>query len=302
MRCFKLLVLCSVLVLVASACTYTTKKPETIGETHQGTQGIYFDFLPNYPPSIIYTSGDDSGTNVVLEVKNLGSIDAGSVYFYLSGFDPNIFQVGNPLFVLGTIEGKSTTNPEGGYSQVQFPNYGTIRIRMPADIDVYPANLQATACYDYRTKASLPVCVDPDPYSAITQKSCIPHGASVTGGQGAPVSISSVEQESIKGKVIFKIRISNVGGGQVFEKGRYSQCTQLSYDLFNKIYYPAFKLGGAAGRCTPDSPVRLVNNQALITCVFNVAGNLAYTTTLDVDLEYGYMTSKQRNIQIKKIS
>lgn len=303
MRYFKLFVIISALSILLASCAPTEREPETVvTETHRGTQGIFFNFLPNHPPAVIYTAGQqDTGHNIVLEVQNLGSETTG-VYFYLSGFDPNIIRVGNPVHVIGSLEGKSPVNPEGGYTQIQFPTYGTLDVSMPPDIDVYPATLQATACYDYSTKASLPVCVDPDPYSAVVQRACTPHGATVGGGQGAPVAITSVQQESLRGRAIFKIRISNVGGGQVMENGYSPMCTEVTYDKFDKIHYAPFKLGGAAGQCLPASPVRLVNGQALITCVFNVPGNLAYTTTLDANLEYGYMNSKRKSIQIKKIS
>ena len=302
MRCFKLLLMFSIVAVLASACSLGGQKAQTIGETHQGTQGIVFNFLSNYPPPIIYTSGGDTGNNIVLEVKNLGSTKTGA-YFYLSGFDKNIIQTGTDQYVLGALDAKTTTNPDGGYTQIQFPSYGTLSINMPKDIDVYPVTIQATACYDYQTLASIPVCVDPDPYSPVATKACVPHGAAVGAGQGAPVSVTSVEQESLRGQVIFKIRVGNVGDGQVIERGNTPICTQLKYDKFDRIYYAPFKLGGAAGQCLPNAPIRLVNKQALITCVFNVPpGNLAYTTTLDVNMDYGYMASKQQSLQIRKIS
>jgi len=311
MERFKLLASFSLLILLVGCAGIGQKNPENVGETHQGTQGIYFDFLPNYPPPIIYSSCQqpicDSGTNMVLEVKNLGSTSAG-VSFFLSGFDTQIIKPGVTSAPVGSLEGKSTTNPTGGYAQVQFPPSGSLSISMPSGIDVYPATIQATACYDYQTKASLPVCVDPNPYSPITQEACVPHGATVGAGQGAPVAVSSVEQQSMNNKVIFKIHISNVGGGQVIRRGLYSTCTTLAYDKFNLIDTYSFKLGGGAGpgaggTCTPAMPLRLVNNQATVTCVFNLPpGSMAYTTTLDVSMDYGYMSSKQRSIQVKKIS
>jgi hypothetical protein len=302
MRCLKLFLMFSVLVLLASACSVGTKKVETIGESHTGTQGIYFDFVPNYPPAVIYTSGgEETGNNIILDVKNLGSFKTGA-YFHLSGFDPTIININNPLYISGTIDAKSATNPEGGYTQIQFPAYGTLSVFMPKGMDVYPFTVQATASYGYKTQASLPVCVDPNPYSPITQRACVPHGATLGGGQGAPVAVTSVEQESLKGQTIFKIRIANVGDGQVIKSGLSPKCTDLKYNEFDIIEYRAFSLGGRGGRCTPGNPVRLVNKQALITCVFNVPGELAYTTTLDVDMSYDYMASKQRSVQIKKIS
>lgn len=307
MRYFKLIFLFCLVALITASCSGIggSKDQELMGETHKGTQGITFNFLQNYPPSTIYTTGGESGNNIILEVKNLGSFTTGA-WIYLSGFDPNIINVGPSSSFTGPLMGRSTTNPEGGYMQMQFPPYGSLRINAPKDIDIYPTTIQATACYDYETKASLPVCIDPNPFSPVGEKACTPHGSSVGGGQGAPVAITSVQQESLRGKTIFKIRIANSGTGQIIQSGYYSQCTDsqiLTYDKFDKISILSIKLAGAGGQCTPgNNEIRLVNNQALITCVFNVPGNLPYTTTLDVNLRYGYMDSQRRSIQIKKIS
>ncbi|MEM4337018.1 MAG: hypothetical protein QXG86_03370 [Candidatus Woesearchaeota archaeon] len=297
-------ILLSLLVLLLFILGCAQKSTEQKSElAHTGTEGIVFNFLTNYPPNTIYTQGTgDTGNSIVLEVKNKGAYTT-AVTFYLSGFDPSIINIGATTQTIGTIEGKTTTNKEGGYTQVQFPPYGTFSVNLPPGTDVYPATLQATACYDYQTKAVLPVCIDPDPYGIVKQKACTPKGAPTAGGQGAPVAITSVEQESLPGKVIFKIRVGNVGGGQVLEKGLSNICTSslLRYNQIDKIQYNV-KLGGAGGDCKPTTPLRLVNNQATITCSFNVGtSKLAYTTTLDVELNYGYLSSVQKSIQIKKI-
>jgi len=276
------------------------QQPET---AYVGTQGIVFDFLTNYPPTVIYTSGSgDTGNSIVLEVKNKGAYTTGAM-FYLSGYDPSILQIIGNSYALGTIEGKTTTNIEGGYTQVQFPFGSTFSVSLPKGSDNYPVTLQATACYDYQTRANLPVCIDPDPYGVIKQKACTPHGAATGGGQGAPVSVTSVEQESSPGKVVFKMKIGNAGGGQVIEKGLSTVCTtsNLKYSQMDKIQYNV-RLGGAGGDCKPANPFRLINNAGTINCVFNLGvSKLAYTTTLDVEMNYGYIYSKQKAIQIKKI-
>jgi len=308
MKCFKLSIALSAVLLLLTACSGIgvfggTKNPQTIGETHQGTQGIAFDFVTNYPPSIIYLSGGDTGTNILLDVRNLGSFDT-TPQFYFSGFDTKILpNMPSGVVYSQMLKGRSPTNPDGGYFQLQVPTYSTLNVNMPKDSDIFTFNLQATACFDYETQASLAVCVDPNPYGAVTQKACIPHGAASTGGQGAPIAITSAEQESLKNKVIFKITVTNSGGGQVYEKGKTTMCTRLAHSDLNKITYSPFTLGGQAGTCTPASPVSLRTGQsATITCVFSVTGDLAYTTTLNADLMYGYMLSKQRSVQIKKIS
>ncbi|MBW3023272.1 hypothetical protein KY308_04160 [Candidatus Woesearchaeota archaeon] len=308
----KRILLVSLLVAVfLVGCTLpgrTTDQTDS-GVAHSGTQGIEVNFLTNYPPSIIYSPGSgDTGNSIVLEIKNKGAFTTGA-NFYLSGYDKNIVNIGSDTQVLGTIEGKTPTNTEGGYTQMQFPSYGTFSVNLPQGSDLYPFTLQATACYDYKTQASLPVCIDPDPYGLIKQKACTPHGAATGGGQGGPVAITSVVQESLPGKVVFKLKVGNMGGGQVIEKGRSNVCTTstLRYDMLDKLDY-TIRLGGTGATsatgigCKPVSPIRLVNGQGTINCEFNLGvSKLAYTTTLDVELNYGYMKSVQKAIQIKRI-
>ena len=257
----KILIFSLILSIFLFGCAQKPAEQNT-GLAHTGTQGIVFDFLPNYPPSVVYTPGTgDTGNSIVLEVKNRGAYTTGAM-FYLSGFDPGILSVGSASQAIGTLEGKTPTNTEGGYTQIQFPSYGTFGVNLPQGTDVYPVTLQATACYDYQTKASLPVCVDPDPYGLIKQKACTPRGAAVGGGQGAPVAVTSVEQESLPGKAVFKMRIGNVGGGQVIDRGLSNVCitSALRYDQLDKITYNV-KLAGAGGECKPVTPLRIVNNQ-----------------------------------------
>lgn len=296
-----------VLTFLVVSCQYTQRgKPQPV-LAYTGTQGLVINFVPNYPPTVIYSSGnnEDSEHNVIVEIRNKGAYKT-SGQLYLTGFDQNIIKITDTPRALPTIEGKSPLNLEGGYAQIQFPSTTTFWIDLPEGTDVYPVTLQATACYDYRTIATLSVCVDPDPYGVIRQKACVPFGANTGGGQGAPVAITSVQQESLPGKVIFKMTISNVGGGQVLDEGLSSQCTQrLKYAQQDIIRIVKAQLSGASGSCTPSvgQDLRMVNNQAQLTCTFNLpTGKLAYTTTLEVELAYGYMSSIFIPIQIKKIT
>ena len=318
-RVVALLLLAALLLLVA--CVPRKPSPAAIAPAHTGTQGLVLNFLPNAPPAIIYARGDgsESGINVVVEIRNRGAYppplpgypDSVAATLYLLGFDPKIFMVSPASTKISSgLEGRSAQNPEGGYVQVQFPAAGirgTIPIWLPEGIDIYPINLQATACYEYSTMASLSVCVDPDPYNPLLEKPCVPAGAAVGGGQGAPVAISSVEQDSLQGAVIFRLRIANVGGGLVLRQGKAAACLdplQVGFADQDIISIPSdgVTLGTIRGECRPMSELRLgPGGQAVLTCKFPLQIGPAYTTTLNVRLDYGYVSSIIKPLQIKKI-
>jgi len=300
MRKVTLFIVLSAIFLVS--CQYVQRGQPQPVNAYTGTQGLVINFVPNNPPTTIYTTGmEDTGNSIIVELRNKGTHTTGA-YVYLTGFDPNILLNIVSQKSIQTIDGKSPVNLEGGYQQISFTD--NLRVNLPEGTDVYPVNLQATACYDYKTIAALSVCVDPDPYGAIKQKACVPHGANVGGGQGAPVAITSVQQESLPGKVVFKMTIANVGGGQVLQRGISNRCTTgLKYAEQDKIAILKATLSGSSGFCTPSvgQEIRLTNNQAQFSCTFNLQGKLAYTTTLEIELEYGYMQSVLLPIQIKKI-
>lgn len=309
-------VLMSVLLIFLAGCAgfpgFTPQQPTTVA-AHTGTQGIVMNFVPNFPPTIMYASSQNPATaySFILELRNRGSWPtAGTVYF--AGFDPNIITNLQPSVPFSSIDGVSTTNIEGGYLQVANPPSGGININMPAQSDVYNTNIVATACYDYHTKASLQTCVDPDPYG-LAPKPCIPYGATVSAGQGAPLAVSSVEQDSLPGKVIYKLHVTNSGIGQVVRQYNTANCLQLPYQD-QGVFVSDVRLSGQAPlSCTPGPEIILTSSggglangvkgsTTTIVCTFAVTGTQAYTTTLDIDFAYGYVSSIQMPVQIKKIT
>ena len=173
---------------------------------------------------------------------------------------------------------------------------------LPPGTDELSFNLMVAACYYYETQASLPICVDPDPYGVVIAKACIPH-AIAAGSQGAPLAITSVQQESLPGKAIFKMTISNSGNGQAYLKDAITHCLDLKYSDIDRIDYSDIKIGTSnlPTTCSPPSPLILVNGKATLTCIFNIAQNQAFTSTLNLMLNYGYMNTIQKSVKFKKI-
>ncbi|MBT5023511.1 hypothetical protein HON01_11875, partial [Candidatus Woesearchaeota archaeon] len=162
-----------------------------------------------------------------------------------------------------------------------------------------------TACYKYKTRANPVVCLDTNPTDKLSDKVCNPNGAS-PGSQGAPIAVSSIEQETTPKATYFRIQISNAGGGVAFDANSIGSCPHLlDYKELNKIryYVPTLGEGQAFGECKPDhDKLRLVNGQATIFCKFPHSQQQgAYQTTLNIELEYGYKNSISQQVDIRSI-
>jgi len=301
----KIMLLLAIAVLI-TGCTgigIGKQKAETLPVPHTGTKGITMSFIPNAPPSLMYIESGSTTVpyQIVISIKNEGAYTV-APEIYLLGFDSNIFgNLGNSQYPTPTtvnqLEGKSAQNPEGGFTQFT-KDVGTVNL--PSGTDQLSFNLMAAACYPYQTEASLPVCIDPDPYGVVMSKACTTSGIPA-GSQGAPVAITSVQQDSLPNKAIFKITVSNVGGGQVYTST--ADCMNLKYGDTDKVDYSTVTIGTniPPTTCSPLSPLVLTKGVATITCIFNIPQNQAFTSTLNIHLDYGYMNTIQKQVQIKKV-
>jgi len=266
-----------------------------------GSEGLIMQFTQNMPPPQLY---DSEPFATIIEITNEGTHTVGGPgdKIYLSGFDSTIIQ-GIPLTgkQIPTIEGRSRYVAEPGLGMVDFR--GTIRDISSLRMDKYPVIIAATACYGYETIATVPVCIDPDPYSTTnTQKVCIPESA-ILGTQGAPIAVDTVDVLPSKGTTRFRIYIRNVGYGDVFRNGAeyLDRCSPHSKGLnFDEIDYVQLGDVSIAGinikqTCKPlDSTghIKLTNGEATILCeLSNIKGQTPYTTTINLVLRYGYRNS-----------
>ena len=187
----------------------------------------------------------------------------------------------------------------------------------------YEPTLLATVCFDYITIAGPSVCIDPDPYATIKQKKvCEASSISLT-SQGAPVAVVKVDTEAFAAKTQFKITIKNVGNGEVLKgraegEGMIEKCnpfgtSKLAREDINKVFLEEIKLGNIDLQCWPFADeevkgstgyIRLLNGEGSIICEIvedNYASkNSAYTSPLRIKLSYGYKTTAERKLSIKK--
>ncbi|OIO65790.1 hypothetical protein COY28_03830 [Candidatus Woesearchaeota archaeon CG_4_10_14_0_2_um_filter_57_5] len=308
------LLLVALVLLSSCGVRQGSESPRQVPRT--GTQGIELSFHASPPPARVYAT-DPSALTLMLDVRNKGveDVDPGSIDLRLSGYDPSIVSIA-PSYGSGasgagavyqlrdTLLGKSEFMPEGGYELAQW---ATASILMPRDIDRLDQQFIATACYIYRTRASPTVCLDPDPYSALSlaqDKACQVRDISLSGGQGAPVAVTRVEEQIFPqtGEVQFKVVVSNVGGGTLFDQDSFTECAnqQLSIGNLNKVVIEqAYISGLGSGTCNPEV-ITMNNGQGFTYCRFgNINGNAgAYETPLQLVLSYGYKTSTSKGVSI----
>jgi len=319
----KILVLLLVL-LSLTACTQQSTTTKDL-KVFTGTEGIVMNFIPNMPPSQIYSSDQ---LNFLIEVKNKGAYatvgsrtEGLTLRVYLSGFDKDIFpelyglddDVNGNYIEEDSLEGKSEFNPDGGLKYIEK----STSINLPSGLDSFKTNFLVTTCYEYQTYATASVCIDPKPYStAIKEKACTVQDITLSGGQGAPVVITKIEEEASKDKVRFKIYIENKGNGRVFDITQRSddkgvlKCNPyseegLKYQDIDQIKLETVFLSNEdipLKNCKPskDGTVRLIDGKGIVICEKDVSGTSTFLTPLEIKFSYGYTSSIQKEVEILK--
>ena len=252
------------------------KSTETAGsslrdvEVFTGTEGLTMNYVKDLPPPKLYSS---TNLNVLLELHNKGVTDINNLNLYLSGYDTNIIAIPNRVRNVFGLLGKSRFNIEGGYRTVEFASN---RINDKDFSERYPTTMTATACYDYTTVGTPVVCVDPFLYDVEAgARPCQVAPVSLSGGQGAPISVENVQVDSTGSEAYFEIEIANVGGGKVVQTAKCPY--NLDYNDLNYVKYDIKLSGQPPIECLPSergsNRVRLVNDRAKITCTFAIDSN-----------------------------
>ena len=294
-----LVILLSLIVISGAKCQLRRGGADVSSldeDVHKGNKGLELSFMQNLPPAKIY---DNTDLHIVAELKNVGTTML-SGNLFLEGIDTNLITGIRTQKSFRTIDPKTQFNDEGGFETIEFRSSS---IRLPKGTDKFPLNVVLSACYDYETLANPIICVEPDPSNIIKGGSCVPKDISLSGGQGAPVAITKVETKTSNYKAYFTIDIQNVGGGEVIDS--LSRCPHnLEYDDINVVSYKVRLSNLAPFKCSPKidgrSKVRLTNGKAKVTCSFNIPAThkFAYQTPLQVELDYGYMQSVQKSVEI----
>lgn len=280
-----------------------------------GTQGLTLEF-PTDTPTEIYENDQDVRFSV--NVRNKGAFPQSDERadfrgkLWIGGYDERILQIYPRLsssIAQGVnldgdeLEGVSPYNLNGGYSTIEFQmNVGELPNGMP----YYDPKIIITTSYLYKTLASPMICIDPEPRSTkVREKVCEIQQSISPGTQGAPISISSIEEDVTSTDFLFKIYIDNVGGGLIIPESQIDSNPNEGYDWrdLNKVMIEEVSVGNVRmTECRPSigREVQLMDGKGYIFCRLDksVAGGKAYETPLNVKLSYGYTSSSQKDIEI----
>ncbi|MBI2135043.1 hypothetical protein HYU09_03560 [Candidatus Woesearchaeota archaeon] len=309
-----------ILLILVSGCQAKTGK-QSSKDPSAGTDGLIINFLANNPQdNYIVTDEQEEPISIILELRNKGSyprdndvneLSRGQVY--ISGFDGNIIHMEEAEKRLDRqfLEGRSPINPEGGFDTIEFKgNIYTSGIV----IEKYEPTILATLCYPYATKASPSACIDPFPFDQKQKKVC-KIGSQTLTSQGAPIAITSIDQEASSSKIQFKINLKNAGKGDIIKIESLEKCNPtggqaLERNDFDRIELVRAEAGLVPLSCGPftegNGIIRMSNGQGFIICSINKEDyqdtKSAYTTPLNLEFRYGYRTTASKPIKITKIT
>jgi len=308
--CTLMLSACDMLNLGGRRSTEVAITEETL---RQGTDALVMSFYPNTPPNETY---EDSTFEIAIVAKNIGAtnIQNGKIVLsYDRAFIENTNEpwaiYSSPSASLGSgdsipleIKGKTMETPEGEESVFSK----RFRAKMlESQRQNFRASFTATACYDYQTKKSVPICIDPEPFKE-TDKACQMKPVSLN-SQGAPVAITRVSPRLIpKGmqgyELEVEIAIKNKGKGQVYKRGGTDVACGLSGQSQQKFWNIIqesdvnVRMGSdeSSGQfeCSPF-PLELTGKEDIINCVYKsqITEKQAFTTPIIIEINYGYTHS-----------
>ena len=317
------------IVILIVGCRPPTSTQGESSSYRTGAEGLVMNFIPGAPPTKMFADEGEVDIPISIEIRNKGAYPTSKDYgwensvIFIGGYDKNIidqWELGDsgngPSVNLNektdVLEGKSINNPEGGYDLLEFT--GTAKLG-DIGVDKYTPNFLVTACYDYKTKASPNVCIDPRPFSTVNErKVCNIHDVSLT-NQGAPVAITKVESKALSNSIQFKIHFKNVGKGEVIAIDELEKCSSSNEKLEKRhmdfVKVEKVELGGEKIDCgkllnvgSQEGYARLINNQGFIVCNlkdYKEDIDSAYTTPLYVELAYGYRSAISKSVEIVKV-
>ncbi|MBU0615295.1 MAG: hypothetical protein KJ601_04340 [Nanoarchaeota archaeon] len=102
---------------------------------------------------------------------------------------------------------------------------------------------------------------------------------------------------------MFKIHVENSGGGLVIPEMMIDENPHEGYDYrdLDEVKIEEVKLGNIRmSSCRPDNYLKLNNNKGTIFCRLDKSAipNEVFTSPLNIELTYGYMSSISKQIEI----
>lgn len=297
----KLLFFLLIILIFLVGCTSSTGIP-TNELFLTGYNGVSIQFVRNTPPSEIT---ERTPFVIGIDAHNRGPVDVSQAFLVLS-YDRDYIRLHSGDSKVIALEGRNVFNPSGELRSFFFEGETRSLDQESLRRDV---PIIASLCYRYNTTLSDVFCLD-QTYSSSQERGrviCRPEDKRYS-GQGGPVGISSVDMtilsssSSMAAHVYFDIIIRHSGRGIVINPDNYRQvCTSGSPgEHINKVRVVTATLSDIPLTCSEEELI-LRNNEARLRCQTIQAINVAafpFNAPLVVQLDYGYIESTTKNIQI----
>lgn len=299
-------IICAVLCLILIGCTgfVLPQRKETIKlpDIHEGTAGIELSYLDGMPPREVF---ENQLFEIGLELHNTGAADIQNGIYNIA-LNEQFITILDEKMNRFNAKGKSMYSPLGNKERIQIKARAN---ELGGQMTSQGTTIIANACYEYATKATIMTCIDTQQLKKET-KVCQVTEYSSASGQGGPVGIVKVEPKILphedpeKIKPSYTIQIENLGKGQVIESGLiYDACIgrSIGKENYDAVLVDAM-LSNQVLDCQPRT-LKLKQKENKILCELNQginrnAGN--YQTPLTIELNYGYMQTQPKTIQIRR--
>lgn len=308
--------------------------PRTLEEFRHGTQGLDIEFLESAPPKKVMA---ETPFEIIPRVMNKGAYDSDSSYVTLTLEKDYVDVTGQDCVkkpeeefnkcytqLPGIIKGRGIVSPNGGNKILDSFNVASKKVG--AQTSKFESTALLSVCYEYETKLSGDVCIDPDIYNkGIAEKVCEMNELTYS-NQGAPIAIKSIKTNIIPAedglvKPEFIIEVENVGKGNALSyKKTKDACTEKSMDRedsWNIVTLNQFSVGSLIAVSPKNDGInanekkltcknfdrKLTQNKATFVCTFANAikrDDPAFSTQFEIWLKYGYMKSISKTIEIER--
>ncbi|MBN1645658.1 hypothetical protein JW868_01310 [Candidatus Woesearchaeota archaeon] len=216
---------------------------------------------------------------------------------------------GGREFTNKILLGDRPSYPGGGEDYLNF----LLKIKSwPTGLDEMPQVFQFTSCYIYTTYADPMVCVDPFP-DGPGRKVCTPKTQTFSKGQGAPIALTKVEQETTPKEIFFTFYFENKGDGVVWSPWSLQKCDpyygeeRVKATDTNRILIGDVRFSRDVRQldCIPENRiVRLdESGKGMIRCSYDLdyITRDAYLAPLIIEAWYGYSEVIQARTNIRRV-
>lgn len=298
------------ITLTLSACTSSNdNKIET--DIYKGIQGVDVEIIKNAPPSEVL---ENQNFQVVAKITNKGVAQVIGGVLKIT-VEPDYISLTDDEDII-TLEGKSDYNP---FEDVEVKTYNLESKTIESLSEKHDTIILISMCYDYTTRLSTTVCVDPETYNIRpVDKVCEASTQSFSGGQGGPIAVSMIEQQAIvtndRYRPKFFIYLTNVGGGKVTEYGKASaMCSSstITKEDFDKVTLSDLEFSDYTLDDFDCEPKILKfddtkTNRFVCTMKEDVSNikstDSGYLTGFSVTLDYGYMSTQTKIVTIQRLT